>query len=76
MFHHKEVPPYQHIRDNTFRPAAELENLREERKLEEAIRRYEHRDPVFSYVQGECPHLEKCDGLQKVWDMTTCNRGI
>lgn len=114
MFHHKEVPLYQHILDNTFRPADELENLREERrllellgtpdvqegepviydgfhdyiqfrvrgrlpvdrtqmldKLKEAIRQYEHRSPVFSYVQGECPHLEKCDGLQKVWNMQT-----
>lgn len=38
-------------------------------KLDAAIRQYEQEEPVFSYVQGECPELEKCDGSNKVWDM-------
>ena len=38
-------------------------------KLDKEILYFERQEPVFSYVQGECPDLEKCDGLNKVWDM-------
>lgn len=37
-------------------------------KLERAIEHYEECDPVFSYVRGECPKLEKCEENEKVWD--------
>lgn len=38
-------------------------------KLDRAIEEYKDHDPVYAYVQGECPNLEKCDGLDKVWNM-------
>lgn len=112
MFLHREVPLYSDIKEQTFTPADELENLREERRLVEILAKkqerqdnvilydgfhdyikfrvrgilpadrekmldkldkeilyFERQEPVFSYVQGECPDLEKCDGLNKVWDM-------
>ncbi len=37
-------------------------------RLEEAIRRTQETE-VYSYVQGECPALEKCDG-KKIWNMS------
>lgn len=37
MFIHEEVPLYAHIKDGTFKPADELENLKEERKLIELL---------------------------------------
>lgn len=39
-------------------------------RLDAEILRYEQCEPFYAYVQGECPELEKCDGLKKVWDMT------
>ncbi|MGN1165751.1 MAG: radical SAM protein [Lachnospiraceae bacterium] len=39
------------------------------KKLEKVIERYENNLPLYAYVQGECPELEKCDGLKKVWSM-------
>lgn len=39
-------------------------------KLEAEIQRRAHAEPVFSYVCGECPNLEKCDGNGEVWSMT------
>lgn len=111
MFLHKEVPLFVNIENGTFKPADELENLQEERKLlelltsegerqellyegfhdyiqfrvrgalpkdrekmlakldEEIVKRSGNAG-VFSYVQGECPNLEKCDGNEAVWSMT------
>ena len=37
-------------------------------RLEEAIRRTRETE-LYSYVQGECPALEKCDG-KKIWNMS------
>ena len=95
MFLHREVPLYQNIRDGSFAPASERENLLEERCLIELLTaevlydgfhdfiefRVRGRLPrdrekmlarlkqmigrtpeteVYSYVQGECPVLERC----------------
>ncbi|XCP85774.1 radical SAM protein [Roseburia hominis] len=38
-------------------------------KLTKVVEEYKEREPIYAYVQGECPDLEKCDGLKKVWDM-------
>lgn len=38
-------------------------------KLDGEIAMYGHREPVYAYVKGECPDLEKCDSQTKVWDM-------
>ncbi len=38
-------------------------------KLDNVIEKYEGKEPVYSYVQGECPVLEKCGEQEKVWDM-------
>lgn len=39
------------------------------KKLEEAIDAYQDHPPLYAYVQGDCPNLEKCEDSQKVWDM-------
>lgn len=103
MFLHREVPLYKHIRDGSYAPADELENLKEERqllklldipalydgfhdyievrvrgrlpddrmkmleRLEDTIKKYEKMEPVYSYVQGECPDLMRC-GAYKTED--------
>lgn len=36
-------------------------------KLDQAIAKYEQEPPIYSFVQGECPNLEKCDSNEKVW---------
>lgn len=38
-------------------------------KLDKEIQRRENDKKVFSYVQGECPELEKCEGNEAVWKM-------
>lgn len=38
-------------------------------KLDNVIEKYEGKEPVYSYVQGECPVLEKCGEQEMVWDM-------
>ncbi|MBC5744073.1 radical SAM protein [Lachnospiraceae bacterium MD308] len=43
-------------------------------KLDQAIEDYEKREPVYSYVQGECPDLVRCDGCadradERIWNM-------
>lgn len=38
-------------------------------KLEREIARYEGREPIYTFVYGECPNLEKCEGNVKVWNM-------
>ena len=38
-------------------------------KLDRVISEYEGRGPVYSYVQGECPDLERCGDLEKVWNI-------
>jgi len=43
-------------------------------KLDKVIEEYKDCEPIYAYVQGECPVLEKCDGLEKVWDMS-CPQG-
>lgn len=40
------------------------------RKLDQVIGMYEGEKALYSYVQGECPDLERCGGLEKVWDMS------
>lgn len=101
MFLHKEVPLYQYIREGSYQPADELENLKEERKLLElldtellydgfhdyievrvrgrlpedkekmiekldgVIEKYESYHPIYSYVQGECPEIVRCGGMNQ-----------
>lgn len=36
-------------------------------KLDSVIEKYEKLESVYSYVQGECPDIEKCDGQGKIW---------
>lgn len=43
------------------------EKLKE--KLDRIIDRYEDREPLYAYVRGECPNLERCDNQDKVWNM-------
>lgn len=38
-------------------------------KLDAAIAEYEKKEPVYTFVYGECPNLEKCDGNEEVWNM-------
>ena len=38
-------------------------------KLDSVISEYEKKPPIYPYVYGACPNLEKCDGNVKVWDM-------
>ncbi len=38
-------------------------------KLRGIIQEYEGKEPVYSFVQGECPDLEYCDDGKAVWDM-------
>ena len=38
-------------------------------KLNGIIQEYEGKEPVYSFVQGECPNLEYCDDGKAVWDM-------
>ena len=38
-------------------------------KLNGIIQEYEGKEPVYSFVQGECPDLEYCDDGKAVWDM-------
>lgn len=39
-------------------------------KLDKVIADYEKKTPVYAYVQGECPQLIKCDGMEKLWDFS------
>lgn len=39
-------------------------------KLDKEITCFERQEPVYAYVEGECPRLEKCDGHDSVWDMS------
>lgn len=39
------------------------------KKLDQVIGKYERGRTMYSYVQGECPDLERCVDLAKVWDM-------
>lgn len=119
MFLHTEVPLYEHIKDGSYVPADELENLKEERRLLEllevpllydgfhdyiemrfrgrmpkdrekviarldaAIEKYKDKPSCYSYVQGECPNLTRCESgscgedriSAKVWDMGGCFDG-
>ena len=36
-------------------------------KLDKVIEEYKDKPPIYTFVRGECPNLEKCDGNQKVW---------
>ncbi len=45
----------------------EKEKLKE--KLDRVIAGYADEEPLYAYVQGECPDLERCDDLDKVWNM-------
>lgn len=38
-------------------------------KLNGIVQEYEGKEPVYSFVQGECPNLEYCDDGKAVWDM-------
>ncbi|MGN1267490.1 MAG: radical SAM protein [Dorea sp.] len=38
-------------------------------KLDRIIAEYQEREPIYSYVYGECPNLERCDKNEKVWQM-------
>ncbi len=38
-------------------------------KLDKVIGEYEDKEPLYAYVQGECPKLERCDNSKKVWDI-------
>ena len=78
MFLHKEVPLYQDIRQGTFvhdfihvRVRGHLPGDKEKMlaKLNGIIQEYEGKEPVYSFVQGECPDLEYCDDGKAVWDM-------
>lgn len=37
-------------------------------KMDQVIKEHEGQEPVYAFVQGECPDLEYCDG-KMVWDM-------
>lgn len=37
-------------------------------KLRGIIQEYEGKEPVYSFVQGECPDLEYCDDGKAVWE--------
>lgn len=39
------------------------------KKLDKVIGDYEGKEKLYSYVQGECPKLERCDNLNKVWNI-------
>ena len=39
-------------------------------KLNGIIQEYEGKEPVYSFVQGECPDLEYCDDGKAVWIWT------
>lgn len=39
------------------------------KKLDKVIGDYEGKEKLYSYVQGECPELERCDNLNKVWNI-------
>lgn len=39
-------------------------------RLDKVIEKYQDQPPVYAYVQGECPDLEKTDGGSKVWNMS------
>lgn len=36
-------------------------------KLDDVIKKYEEKPPIYAMVQGECPNLVKCDNLENVW---------
>lgn len=36
-------------------------------KLDDVIKKYEEKPPIYAMVQGECPKLVKCDNLENVW---------
>lgn len=38
-------------------------------KLDKVIAEYEKKPPIYTFVSGECPNLEKCENCEKVWDM-------
>lgn len=40
-------------------------------KLDKQIAEHEGKPPIYAYVQGECPEIVKCDGLEKVWDFSS-----
>ena len=37
------------------------------KKLDQVICEYEGREKLYSYVQGECPNLQRCGSLENVW---------
>ena len=43
-------------------------------KLDQVIADYEHREPVYAYVRGECPDLEKCENHRSLWEMEDAKR--
>lgn len=43
-------------------------------KLDQAIAEYEQRKPVYAYVEGECPDLEKCEDHRALWEMEDAKR--
>lgn len=38
------------------------------KKLDQVICEYEGREKLYSYVQGECPNLQRCGSLENVWN--------
>lgn len=75
MFLHKEVPLYRHIKDGTYLPADELENLREERTLLKLLETELLYDGFHDYIEvrirGRIPHDKEklTDKLDKIIDM-------
>lgn len=51
LFLHNEVPLYKHIKDGTFIPADELENLKEERQLIELLETETLYDGFHDYIE-------------------------
>lgn len=51
MFLHKEVPLYHHIKDGSFAPADELENLKEEKRLLELLETELLYDGFHDYIE-------------------------
>ena len=43
-------------------------------KLDQAIAEYEQQKPVYAYVRGECPDLEKCEDRRALWEMEDAKR--
>ncbi len=38
-------------------------------KLDKIISQYEDASPLYAYVYGECPDLERCENNRAVWEM-------